>query len=120
MVFTNTGRQITRNLLSGGSQAYLQYGAVGIGSAVASGTDTTLGSEVIRKAFEEVDDTTDYETTYETYLSSVQATGLSLREIGLCTASSGGSVAFRSTFTALAKTTGNEVLIEYKAKSEEG
>lgn len=120
MVFTDTGRQITRNLLSGGSTAHFTHGAVGIGSTAASGNDTTLGSEILRKAWNDTDDTTDYETTFEMYIASTEATGTTLQEFGAFTSDTNGSLGIRNTFTALTKTSGIEVLIEQKIKHERG
>lgn len=109
-----------RNLLSGGSTAYITHMAVGVGSAALSGNQTTLGSEVVRNAVDTADDTSSYETTLTLYLTSVQATGLTLNEVGTFPISSGGSVFTRNNVSGLSKTADIEVYFDHKIIFAEG
>lgn len=78
------------------------HGAIGTGTTAPTAADTTLETEVLRKATQETSDTTDTKTI-SAWIGSSEANGNSITEFGFLSAASGGSLWNRNTFTAKSK-----------------
>lgn len=85
------GRNLIRDLLKGDSAATLTHFALGTGATAVAATDTTLGTEVFRDALtQKTASAATLTCTY--YLAAGSANGNTLREAGLLTASSLGTL----------------------------
>lgn len=100
---TLAGRNLIRDLLCGDSTSILDYFAVGTdGTAPASG-NTALGTEVFRDATTKSVPSAG-KLQLQFYLPSTAANGNTLREVGILTASSGGTLFARAVYAAIEKT----------------
>lgn len=98
------GRNLIRDLLKGDSAATLTHFALGTGSTAVTAADTTLQTEVFRDTLtQKTASAAQLTCTY--YLATGSANGNTLREAGLLTASSGGTLYARVVLaSAIAKT----------------
>jgi hypothetical protein len=89
------GRNLIRDLLYGASSAQITHFALGTNNTAVVATDTALGSEVFRDTLTSrvADEAT---LTVKYYLASGSANGNTLKEAGLLTALSGGTLYARS------------------------
>lgn len=116
--WTNSGRNLMRNLLTTGSGEYVSYMSCGSDGTAATTSDTALGSEEYSNTITTLDTTTDYETKAELWVPSTEAVGKTLQEVALMTST--GSCVARYVHTAINKTNDVEVLYEYKIEHQEG
>ncbi len=100
---TLAGRNLARDLLVGDATATLTHFALGTGTTSVVAGDTALETEVYRDVITQTS-TSDGEVEVKQYLSSTEANGSSLSEAGLLTASTGGVLFARVTYTPIAKT----------------
>lgn len=91
----DAGLNLIRDRLAGTSSAYATHLAVGTGSTAASASQTTLVTEVFRDVLTSTT-TASKAVTLKYYLAAGSANGNTLREIGLFTASSGGTMIARA------------------------
>lgn len=90
---TKAGLNLLKNAMNAGSCAYPTHFAFGTSATAAASTDTTLVTEVFRDALTtRTQDATDPTLTLQYYLSSASANGNTIREVGVLTASSGGTL----------------------------
>lgn len=85
--------------------------AVGVSGAAATVGDTALGSEVTRKAIQEVTQGTS-DVIVSLFLNSTESNGNSLKEVGVFDAGAAGNLLERNVFTTIAKTSSLEVWID--------
>lgn len=102
-VLTNKGRNAIRDFLA----AEVTELAVGTDGTDASKTETTLGNEVISKTVETAEDTGIGEERFTIRLSSAEANGYDLAELGA--KNDGGTVLSRLVFAEIAKSSDFEV-----------
>ena len=91
----DSGLNLIRDRLAGTSALFPTHLAVGTGSTAASAAQTTLVTEVFRDALTSTT-TASKAVTFKYYLASGSANGNTIREIGLFTASSGGTMVARA------------------------
>jgi len=91
----DSGLNLIRDRLAGTSSLYPTHLAVGTGSTAASAAQTTLVTEVFRDTLTSTT-TASKAVTFKYYLASGSANGNTIREIGLFTASSGGTMVARA------------------------
>jgi hypothetical protein len=91
----DAGLNLLRDRLAGTSSAYATHLAVGTGTTAASAAQTTMVTEVFRDALTSTT-TASKAVTFKYYLASGSANGNTLQEIGLFTASSGGTMIARA------------------------
>ena len=99
------------------------YLAVGTGTTAPSSSDTALGNEVLRKARQEyVRDDTNKKFTVSMWISTLEANGNDLTEVGVLDTNSGGNLFTREIFDAISKTSDIEIWIdvEYTTEVSEG
>lgn len=100
----NTGLNLIRDLLGNQGVQPLSHCAVGTSNTAANTGQTTLVAEVYRSAITQFT-TSALTLTVKHYLSSTQANGNTLREIGLFNDGTAGSMYARSVFgTPITKT----------------
>lgn len=107
MAITLKAKQLINQALETGSLAVPSHMAWGSGSASFSESDTTLGSEIVRNAV----GTTDRQSTtieWTSTLSSGQANGESIYEIGLFNAATDGDMFIREVIYPVNKTSSFE------------
>ena len=93
------GRNLIRDLLKGDSSATLTHFAVGTSAAAVTAADTALGTEVFRDTLtQKTADAAKLVCKY--YLATGSANGDTLREAGLLTAASGGTLYARVTLAS--------------------
>ena len=90
------GLNLIRDRLAGTSSLYVTHLAVGTSATAASAAQTTLVAEVFRNSLTETIGSTTKQVQYKYYLSASEANGNTLREIGLFTAASGGTMVARA------------------------
>jgi len=98
-----TGRNLIRDYLAGSAPAVPSHMAVGTGTTAAAAGDTTLGTEIDRKAITQTT-TAAAEVSFLMFLASTEANGNDLTEAGVFTAASGGTMLARTTYAAITKT----------------
>ena len=90
------GLNLLRDRIAGTSSDYVTHFAVGTGTTPVTGTQIALGSEVFRDAITSAITTTSKAVRFEYYLPASYANGNTLSEIGLFTASTGGTLVARA------------------------
>ena len=85
--------------------------AVGTDNTTPTSSDTTLGSEVLRKARQDYTEGTS-DVVVSLWISSLEANGNDLKEVGIFNASSGGTLLTRETFTTISKSSNTELWID--------
>lgn len=115
-MIVNSGKNLMMNLLAGDSTSNVTHMAVGTGTTAVVATDTALETEVLRKTFQDhTNDSTNHNTVYEMWISSTEANGDTLGEVGIFNAASAGDMLCRTVLgTTIAKTSSLEVLVQYK------
>lgn len=108
----NDGLDLVRDFLHGDSVNAPSHMAVGVGTATEKATDTTLGSEVLRKTFSGTTKGTVGKETYEMTILTTEANGNDLSEVGIFNAASAGDMLNRIVFTPISKTSAFELKIE--------
>lgn len=88
--------------------------AVGTVNTAPAVSDTALGGEVLRKPFQETTGPTGGVLTTSMRISTTEANGNTLVEIGVFDESSGGTMASRNLITSLAKDNTKEVWIDIR------
>jgi len=91
----DAGLNLLRDRLAGLSSAYATHLAVGTGTTAVSAAQTTLATEVFRDALTNAT-ASSKAATLKYYLAAGSANGNTLREIGLFTASTGGTMIARA------------------------
>ena len=89
--------------------------AVGTGTTTATAADTSLETEVTRKARQEITTGTS-DIIVSLFLNSTEGNGNSLTEVGVFDAGAAGNMAERDTFTAIAKTSSIEVWMDVETQ----
>ena len=87
------------------------YMAVGTGTGTPTAADTALGTEVKRKAIEESTTGTS-DVVVSLLLTSADANGSSITEVGAFDAVAAGNMMARETYTAIGKTSSIDVWID--------
>lgn len=105
---TDEGRNAIRDSL----QANLDDMAVGTDGSDPSTTDTSLGNEVLRKAFKSEQDAGNGSAQFDMRVLSNEANGEALRELGLF---AGSSMYARIAYAEINKTSDFEVEYEVRA-----
>jgi hypothetical protein len=101
---TDAGLNLLRDHLAGTSSAYPTHFAVGTGTTAAAAGQTAMGAETFRDAITQRI-TSAKQLVIRYYLSSLSANGGTLAEVGLFTASSGGTMFARAKLaTSIVKT----------------
>ena len=108
MVLTNTFLDDIKSQAKSRIIATHSYGAIGTGTTSASATDTTLETEILRKARQEYTEGTD-DVTVSTWIASTEANGNTVSEHGVLDASSSGNLWDRFVFTGISKTSDIEL-----------
>jgi hypothetical protein len=111
MTITNTGKDYISKIIAG-SGTIPNYCAVGSGSGTATASSSGLLSEFDRNTITSIDYTTTRKITYSTDFSSVEMSGLNLREISINHLSSGGQAFSVDRFQAVEFDGSNEAQIE--------
>ena len=91
----DAGLNLLRDRLAGLSSSYATHLAIGTGTTAVSAAQTTLATEIFRDALTSAT-TTSKAATLKYYLAAGSANGNTLSEIGLFTASSGGTMIARA------------------------
>lgn len=100
----DAGLNLLRDRLAGTSSAYPTHFAVGTGTTASSAAQTALVGETFRDAITQRI-TSAKQLVIRYYLSSLNANGATLAEVGLFTASSGGTMFARAKLASvIAKT----------------
>lgn len=107
---TNDGRSGIRDFL----QSELDDMAVGTDDSEVSRTDTTLGNEVIRKAFADESDSDIGTARFDMRLLTTDANGVDLQELGLFNGA--GEMWARIVYADIRKT--NDFEIEFEVSAE--
>lgn len=101
-------------------QAIITYGGVGSGTTPPTASNSALTSEIIRKAFDDVNVDISKQTRFEFSLAFNEANSPgTISEAGLFTASSGGIMYAMVTFAALTKDEDIERLIRWISAHED-
>jgi hypothetical protein len=109
--FLTTVKTAVKTVISDNST----YLAVGTGTTAATAADTTLETEVTRKARQEVTTGTS-DVIVSLFLNSTESNSNSLTEVGVFDAAAAGNMIQRDTFTAIAKTSSIEVWIDVETQ----
>ena len=104
-----------RDWLVGDSAAYPVSMAVGTGSTSADASQTALVGEVFRDSFDSTDKS-DRLAKFELVLSTLEATGNTVAEIGMFNSATGtaGTMFTRNTFAPVDKTNAIEIQFEQR------
>ena len=108
----NAGLNLIRNWLYGDAVNAPSHMAVGTGTAAPIATDTTLQTEVLRKAISAKSKGTDGKFTLELDLTTAEGNGSTLTEIGTLNAAAAGDLLNRLVYTGIAKTSAFELKYE--------
>lgn len=84
------------------------HGAIGTGTTAPTSADTTLETEVFRKARQETSSGTNTKTI-SSWIASTEANGNDITEFGFLNSGSGGTLWNRNTFSAKSKTSDIEL-----------
>lgn len=111
-MITNDGLDLLRDWLHGDAVNAPSHMAVGSGATPPVATDTTLETEVLRKAISSKSKGTTGKVTLQLDLTTAEANGSTLTEIGTLNAASLGDLLNRLTYTGIAKTSAIELRYE--------
>ena len=119
MVFTQDGRNAVRDYLAGDSPAAPNAIAIGTGSTAVTSSDTALEFEVFKQTTS--DTKSPFLVTYEMVMTSVDATGNTITEMGLFnnTATTTGTMFTHNLFASISKTSSIEVQFEQRVEVSE-
>lgn len=92
----DAGLNLIRNLLAGTSSLRPTHLAVGTSATAVSAAQTAMVAEVFRNNITEAIASTSKQVQFKYYLASGEANGSTIREIGLFSASSGGTMVARA------------------------
>lgn len=92
----DAGLNLIRDRLAGTSSAYVTHLAVGTNAAAVTALQTTLSTEVFRNVLTQTITSSTKTVQCKLYLAANEANGNTLREIGLFTASTGGTMYARA------------------------
>lgn len=92
----DAGLNLIRDRLAGTSSAYVTHLAVGTNAAAVTALQTTLSTEVFRNVLTQTITSSTKTVQFKLYLAANEANGNTLREIGLFTASTGGTMYARA------------------------
>jgi len=110
MVMTDTGKNLIRDWLAGQSPTPPSHIAVGSDSTAATDDDTSLGSEIVRRAFDSTTYSDDRMVEFEMVLpTTVPSSTVHLKEMGVFNGSPTGDMFVRNTFADVEKTTDVEI-----------
>lgn len=102
MGFTDDGKNIIRDFMAGSSPTAPTHIAFGTDTTAFNAADTALGSEVQRIAIDTTT-TSNKKVVYNATLSTAQANGNNLSELGMLNSDSAGDLFQRATFNAVSK-----------------
>jgi hypothetical protein len=114
MVFTTDGKTELAKWFNAESANSPTHFAVGTNSTAPNVTDSSLGAEDFRDAFDSQSRATTL-VSFEGVILTTEATGSTLTEVGIFNSSSGGVMFSRNTFAALDKTDSIELQIENRS-----
>ena len=92
----DSGLNLIRDRLAGTSSLYVTHLAVGTSATAASAAQTAMVAEMFRNSLTQTISSTSKQIQFKYYLSASEANGNTLREIGLFTASSSGTMVARA------------------------
>jgi hypothetical protein len=92
----DAGLNLIRDRLAGTSSASVTHLAVGTNAAAVTALQTTLSTEVFRNVLTQTITSSTKTVQFKLYLAANEANGNTLREIGLFTASTGGTMYARA------------------------
>lgn len=92
----DAGLNLIRDRLANASGSYPTHLAVGTSATAVSAAQTAMVAEVFRNSLTEAIASTSKQVQFKYYLASGEANGNTLREIGLFSASSGGTMVARA------------------------
>ena len=107
-MIVNDGLDLIRDWIGNFSVDQPSHMAIGTDNTAASATDTSLGSEVLRKALATSQQGNTGVVTVKMAVLSTEANGQSLKEVGVFNASSGGTMLNRIVHTQIDKTSSFE------------
>lgn len=117
MVFTNIGKTEVAKWMNNESATSPTHFAIGTGTTSANVTDSSLVTEVFRDSFDS-QTRSDTLVSFDGVVSTTEATGSTLTEIGVFNSSSAGTMFMRNTFAALDKTDSIELQVESRCTIE--
>ena len=103
-MITNSGLNLTRDLLNGDTVNTPSHIAIGTGTTSPKATDTALETEVLRKAISAKSKPATGQVLFEITVGTTEANGYNLTEVGLFNSSSGGTMVSRVVHPAINKT----------------
>jgi hypothetical protein len=114
MVITNYGKSRIALIVGGSSTEIPSWMMIGSGSGIALSTETTLIYPTDRQIFTEVNNTTTQKIGFVGDWTTIEVSGLDLREHGITISGAGttGSVWSRTTYPAINFDGTNELRIE--------
>lgn len=92
----DSGLNLIRDRIATTASAYATHLAVGTGSTAVAANQTTLVTEVFRNLLTQTITSTTKQAQFKLYLAANEANTNTLREIGLFTAASGGTMICRA------------------------
>ena len=118
-MIVNAGLNLIRDFFNGDSPTPPSHLAIGTGTTAVNAADTELGSEVLRKTISKEEKSNAGVIEYFVNISSTEANGNNLSEIGIFNASSGGTMILRKTHLAYQKTSsfGVKIVIRHTIQS---
>lgn len=115
-MITNDGLALDRDWLAGDSVNAPSHIAVGTGPSYPIATNTALETEVLRKVFSTKTKSGDGKITFEMTVTTAEANGSDLSEIGIFNAASVGDLLNRIVYTPIAKTSAFELKYEIEVE----
>ena len=117
MAYMNAGLNVIRDWMVGDSATAPVSIAIGTGSTSADVSQTALVGEVFKDAFDSTSKS-DRLAKFEMVLSTIEATGSTVREIGMFNSTTGtsGTMFTRNTFAAVDKTSAIEIQFEQRVE----
>jgi hypothetical protein len=103
-MIVNSGLNLMRSFLNGEAPDPPSHMAIGTGTISANGADTTLGTEVLRKAITKNLAATNGVIEYSINVLSTEANGNALSEVGVLNAALSGDLLLRKVHLPYSKT----------------
>jgi len=103
-MITNSGLNLTRDLLNGDAVNAPSHIAIGTGTTSPLATDTALEAEVLRKAISAKSKPSTGQVLFEIEVGTTEANGYDLTEVGLFNDSTAGTMVSRVVHPAISKT----------------
>ena len=119
MVMTTIGKNLVRDFMAGDNVDAPTHMAIGDDDTAAAESDTTLGHELLRSAFDSVDKVASKKLQWEMILETTEGNGSGTEtydEVGILNAASGGDLAFRIAHDTLTKN--NTIELRYQVVME--